>query len=91
MNDLFLTVAVSVTITLLLVISVLIYVFGLGIIRYLRKIVRFYEETPNDASGNAGIDLMLLKPKVRGHKTRKPTDRSREWMENRARESREVK
>lgn len=91
MNNLLFTVAVSVTITLSLVISVLIYVFGLGIIRLLRKIVRFYEETPNDASENAGINLMLLKPKVMGHKTRKPTDRSREWMENRAKDSREVK
>lgn len=80
----------SAIVALLLGIFLVLYYFLLDIIGFLREILRFYEEIPTSFEEH-GINLTLLKPKPRGHKTRKPTDRSREWMDNRARESREVK
>lgn len=80
----------SAIVVLLLGIFLVLFCFLLDIMRILREILRFYEETPTSFEEH-GMNLTLLKPKPRGHKTRKPTDRSREWMDNRARESREVK
>lgn len=81
----------STIVALLLGIFLVLYYFLLDIIGFLREIVRFYEDMPVDSPEHKGIDLMLLKPKAKVRKTRKPTDRSREWMENRTHENREVK
>ena len=81
----------SAIVVLLFVTVVLFAVFGLKILAFLRRFACFCEEKPVDIPDGGRIDLMLLRPKTRGHKTRKLTDRSREWMENRASESREVK
>lgn len=74
---------------LLLGIFLVLYCFLLDILAKLCEIERFYEDAPLEQEGNGGMNLMLLKPK--GHKTRKPTDRSREWITNREKDSREVK
>jgi hypothetical protein len=84
-------VLLSAIVVLLFVTVVLFVVFGLKILAFLRRFACFYEEKPVDIPDGRRIDLMLLRPKTSGHKTRKPTDRSREWMENRAKDSREVK
>ena len=84
-------VVLLIAIVVLLVVGFIVScVFLLDIAGNLREILRYYDETPA-AFEEHGMSLTLLKPKPRGHKTRKPTDRSREWMDNRARESREVK
>lgn len=77
-------------VALLFSIVVLFCVLGREIIRQLREIMYFYEVTPLNNEEQGCMNLTLLKPKPRGHKTRKPTDRSREWIMNRERDSREV-
>lgn len=81
----------SATVALLFAITAILYYFGLEIISKLREIMYFYEVTPLDNVEEPGINLNLLRPKSKGHKTRKPTDRSREWLSNRGSDSSEVK
>ena len=86
------------TVVLLLAIVVLLFVGILlfyeqqkKILKNLLRILSFYEVEPLNSEDEPMMNLTLLKPKPRGHKTRKPTDRAKEWMDNRAKDSREVK